>query len=394
MRSPVSVLSRRDWLRNTGLGIGASVALPGLLPASEMARVLGGGVAYADMLAQMERDVTTARRAAGPVRLMYNENPFGMSPKAKDALMGSWMQHAWYVPPIHDEVRHTFAKHVGVPADHVLVTQGSSEVLSVLALAYNMAGGEIVAPWPTFEDLPRWGDTLNATVHRVPLNQYLDHDLYMMDAKIGSGTKLVFVCNPNNPTSNLSEDTSLRDFVSSAARRTTVVVDEAYIDFVDRPGHRSMIDLVLKGESVVVSRTASKIHGLAGLRCGFAIARPDIIKRLQKYVSGDPNVFGQLAANASLLDVEYQSFIKQKNREGRTMLLNTLATLGRKVAPSQTNFVFFHTGKAIQPVQQYFLAKGFVVGRAFPPFNVWCRVSVGTPDEMKQFCAVLPGLFA
>ncbi len=394
MRSPVSVLSRRDWLRNTGLGIGASVALPGLLPASEMARVLGGGVAYADMLAHLERDVTTARRAAGPVRLMYNENPFGMSPKAKDALMGSWMQHAWYVPPIHDEVRHTFAKHVGVPADHVLVTQGSSEVLSVLALAYNMAGGEIVAPWPTFEDLPRWGDTLNATVHRVPLNQYLDHDLYMMDAKIGSGTKLVFVCNPNNPTSNLTEDTSLRDFVSSAAKRTTVVVDEAYIDFVDRPGHRSMIDLVLKGESVVVSRTASKIHGLAGLRCGFAIARPDIIKRLQQYVSGDPNVFGQLAANASLLDVEYQSFIKQKNREGRTMLLNTLATLGRKVAPSQTNFVFFHTGKAIQPVQQYFLAKGFVVGRAFPPFNDWCRVSVGTPDEMKQFCAVLPGLFA
>ena len=390
----MSVLSRRDWLRHTGLGIGASVALPGLLPASEMARVMGGGVAYTDMLAQMECDVTTARRAAGPIRLMYNENPFGMSPKAKDALMGSWTQHSWYVPPIHEDVQHTFAKHVGVPADHVLVTQGSSEVLSVLALAYNMEGGEIVAPWPTFEDLPRWGDTLKATVHRVPLNQYLDHDLYLMDAKVGSGTKLVFVCNPNNPTSNLTEDTSLRDFVSSAAKRTTVVVDEAYIDFVDRPGHKSMVDLVLKGESVVVSRTASKIHGLAGLRCGFAIARPDIIRRLQQYVSGDPNVFGQLAANASLQDMEYQSFIKQKNREGRAMLLDTLATLNRKVAPSQTNFVFFHTGKAIQPVQQYFLAKGFVVGRAFPPYNDWCRVSVGTPEEMKQFCSVLPGVFA
>ncbi len=394
MRSPVSVLSRRDWLRNTGLGLGASVALPGLLPASEMARVLGGNVSFADLLAQMERDVTTMRRAAGPIRLMYNENPFGMSPKAKDALMGSWMQHAWYVPPIHEELQHTFAKHVGVPADHVLVTQGSSEVLGVLALAYNMEGGEIVAPWPTFEDLPRWGDTLKARVHRVPLTQHLDHDLYAMDAKVGSGTKLVFICNPNNPTSNLTEDTSLRDFVSSAAKRTTVVVDEAYIDFVDRPGHRSMIDLVLKGESVVVSRTASKIHGLAGLRCGFAVARPDIIKRLQQYVSGDPNVFGQLAANASLQDVEYQTFIKQKNLEGRTLLLNSLATLGRRVAPSQTNFVFFHTGKEIQPVQQYFVAKGFAVGRAFPPFSDWCRVSVGTPDEMKQFCAVLPGLFA
>jgi histidinol-phosphate aminotransferase len=393
-RCPVSELSRRSWLRTTGLGLGASVALPGLLPASQMARVLGGNVAYADLLAQMERDVNTVRSAAGPIRLMYNENPFGMSPKAKDALMGSWMQHAWYVPPIMDDVRATFAKYVGVPVDHVLVTQGSSEVLSVLALAYNMEGGEIVAPWPTFEDLPRWGDTLKATVHRIPLNQYLEHDLYTMDARVGGGTKLVFVCNPNNPTSNLTEDSTLREFVSNAARRTTVVVDEAYIDFVDKPGHKSMIDLVLKGESVVVSRTASKLHGLAGLRCGFAIARPDIIKRLQQYVSGDPNVFGQLAANASLLDVEYQTFIKQKNREGRALLLSTLATLGRKVAPSETNFVFFHTGKAIQPVQQYFLSKGFVVGRAFPLYSDWCRVSIGTPDEMKQFCAVLPGLFA
>ena len=390
----MSVLSRRQWLRHTGLGLGAGAALPGLLPASQMARVLGGNLPYSTLLDQMERDVNTARRAAGPIRLMFNENPFGMSPKAKDALMGSWMQHSWYVPPIMDDIRTTFAKSVGVPTDHVLVTQGSSEVLSVLALAYNMEGGEIVAPWPTFEDLPRWGDTLKATVHRVPLTQDMEHDLYVMDAKVGSGTKLVFVCNPNNPTSNLTEDQTLREFVSNAAKRTTVIVDEAYIDFVDRPGHRSMIDLVLKGESVVVSRTASKLHGLAGLRCGFAIARPDIIKKLQQYVSGDPNVFGQLAANASIQDLEYQTFIKQKNQEGRTLLLNTLASLGRKVAPSQTNFVFFHTGKAIQPVQQYFLSKGFIVGRAFPPFNDWCRVSIGTPDEMKQFCAVVPGLFA
>lgn len=390
----MSLLSRREWLRHTGLGLGASVALPGLLPASEMARVLGGNVAYAEMLAQMERDVTTARRAAGPIRLMYNENPFGMSPKAKDALMGSWAQHTWYVPPIREEIRATFAKHAGVPVDHVLVTQGSSEVLGVLALAYNMEGGEIVAPWPTFEDLPRWGDTLKATVHRVPLDQHLDHDLYAMNAKVGSSTKLVFVCNPNNPTSNLTEDQSLRDFVSSMAKRTTVVVDEAYIDFVDKPGHKSMVDLVLKGESVVVSRTASKIHGLAGLRCGFAIARPDIIAKLQQYVSGDPNVFGLVAANASLLDTEYQAFVKQKNREGRALLLDTLAKLGRKVAPSQTNFVFFHTGKPIQPVQQYFLSKNFIVGRAFPPFSDWCRVSIGTPEEMTQFCAAVPGLFA
>ncbi|MCA0375673.1 MAG: histidinol-phosphate aminotransferase family protein [Gemmatimonadetes bacterium] len=387
----MSMLSRREWLRTTGLGVGAGVALPGLLPASQMAHAMGGGVSYADMLRQMERDVTTARAAAGPIRLMYNENPFGMSPKAKDALMGHWAEHTWYVPPIRQEVAATFAKHVGVPVENVLVTQGSSEVLSILALAYNMDGGEIVAPWPTFEDLPRWGDTLKMRVHRVPLDHNLDHDLYQMDAKIGGATKLVFVCNPNNPTSNLNDDKALRDFVGTASKRALVVVDEAYIDFVDTPGHKSMVDLVLKGENVVVSRTASKLHGLAGLRVGFAIARADIVRKLQQYVTGDPNVFGLHAANASLQDTEYQTFAKAKNREGRTLLLDTLAKLGKKAAPSQTNFVFFQAGKPVEAMQGYFRSKGYLIGRAFPPYTDWCRVSVGTPEEMKGFCEVLPG---
>ena len=204
----------------------------------------------------------------------------------------------------------------------------------------------------------------------------------------------MFVCNPNNPTSNLADDQALRDFVSNAARRTPVIVDEAYFEFVDKPGHQSMVDLVLKGENVIVSRTASKIHGLAGLRCGFAVARPDIIKRLSQYVTGDPNVFGLQAANASLLDVEYQNFVKQKNREGRAMLLDAVAKLGKKAAPSQTNFVFFQTGRPVQQLQDYFLSAGFLIGRAFPPFTDWARVSIGTPEEMKRFVAALPGALA
>lgn len=387
-------ITRRQWLTRTGLGVGASVALPGLLPASEMARALGGGVSYPQMLEQLEHDVTIARRAAGPIRLCYNENPFGMSPKAKDALMGHWAEHTWYAPPIRAEIAATFAKHVGVPVDHVLVMQGSSEVLSVLGVAYGLDGGELVTPWPTFEDTPRWGDTMKLKVHRIPLDDRLDHDLYQMDARISSATKLVYVCNPNNPTSNLADDKALRDFVSNAARRAPVIVDEAYIDFVDVPGHKSMVDLVLKGESVVVTRTASKMHGLAGMRVGFAIARPDLLKKIGQYVSGDPNVFGLHAANASLQDQEYQRFVKQRNTAGRTMLIDTLTKLGKKVAASQTNFVFFQAGKPVAEMQKYFTAKGFTIGRAFPPYTDWCRVSVGTPEEMTQFCAAVPGAFA
>lgn len=240
--------------------------------------------------------------------------------------MASWTQHTWYDPPIRAELRATFAKHVGVPADHVLVTQGSSEVLATLALAYGQNGGKIVAPWPTFEDLPRYGTTLNAAVHKVPLDDRFDHDLYAMDAKIGNDTKLV---------------------------------------------------LVLAGEPIIVSRTASKIHGLAGLRVGFAVARPDILEKLSAYVTGDPNVFGLHAANASLQDTEYQTFIKQKNREGRALLISALQAMGRKVTDSQTNFVFFHAGQPVEKVQAAALAKGF---------------RIGTPEEMQRFVAILPSI--
>jgi histidinol-phosphate aminotransferase len=389
----MTALSRRAWLRHTGLGLGASVALPGLLPASEMARVLGE-MPYTDMLRQLERDATAARRVVGPIRLCFNENPFGMSPRAKDALMGNWAQHTWYMPPVREAIRETFAKHAGVPVDHVLVTQGSSEVLSVLALAYGMAGGEIVAPWPTFENLPRWGDTLRATVHRVPLTPTLEHDFERMALRVNAQTRLVFVCNPNNPTSNLADEGALRTFVRDMARRAPVIVDEAYVDFVDRPGHRSMVDMALAGENVIISRTASKLFGLAGLRCGFAIARPDIIQRLQQYVTGDPNVFGLLAAEASLRDSEYQSFVKAKNFEGRTLLLDALQRLGRRTVASQTNFVFFHAGRPVEQVHARLLELGFLIGRPFPPYLDWARVSIGTPEEMQQLVDVLPKALA
>jgi histidinol-phosphate aminotransferase len=118
------------------------------------------------------------------------------------------------------------------------------------------------------------------------------------------------------------------------------------------------------------------------------------VARLQQYVTGDPNVFGLHAANAALLDTDYQAFVQQKNREGRALLLNTLASLGRRAAPSQTNFVFFHAGKPVEQMQRYFTERGFLIGRPFPPFTDWARVSIGTPEEMRQFVDLLPGALA
>ena len=386
-------VSRRQWLINSGIGVGATVALPGLLPALDAARVLGGA-SYSEVLAQLARDITTQRRAAGPIRLCYNENPFGMSPKAKDAIMNAWGEHPHYDPPAMRELTGAYATHVGVRPEQVLVTQGSSEVLSLAALATGMQGGEMVLPWPTFEQLPDYTASMGMTVHKVPLTDTLHHDFAAMDAKIGANTKLVFVCNPNNPTAVLDQQSAMRDFVISTAKRCLVVVDEAYHDFVDDPSYRSMTDLVTAGHNIIVSRTASKIHALAGLRIGFAIAHPDVIKKMAKFSTGNPNTFGMRAALASVQDTEYQEFVKAKNREGRALLTAALTKAGRRVAPSQTNFVFFHAGRPVEQLQKHFLAGGFRVGRAFQPYTDWCRISLGTPDEMKEFVTLIPGALA
>jgi histidinol-phosphate aminotransferase len=394
IRGPVSdSLNRRQWLITTGLAAGATALRPGTLRAEPVVQRTNRPrefATYHDALLDMEQLATAARRAAGPIRLSANENPFGMSPKARDGIMSGWFEHSLYGLQSTATLRQAFAKSAGVDPSNVLVTQGSSETLSVAALAFGLHNSEVVTPWPTYEGLPRYADTIGATVHRVPLAADLTHDLEALSTRITNAVTLVFVCNPNNPTGLLEPADRLRSFVSAAQHRAMVVVDEAYHDFVDDPAHRSMTDLVLKGENIIISRTASKIHGLAGLRIGFAIARPDLIARMQPFATGNPNAFGMQAAIASIADTEYQAFVKHRNRDGRALLTSALTAMGKRVLPSQTNFVFFQSGIPVAQLGATMREKGFLVGRAFPPFADWCRVSIGTPDEMKAFVAALP----
>jgi histidinol-phosphate aminotransferase len=279
--------SRRQWLKSSGLVAGGAIATqslsPSLLPALEAPAaesVVNGQTTWQGFLA-LEREIEAMRRADGPLRLASNENPYGMAPSAKQAIMDMWKEHAWYNANAVPALRKVFAQQVGVPEEYVLVTAGSGDVLSIVALAYAMRGGDVLTPWPTYEGLPRYAESMGARVHKVALDGDLAHDLEAMNTRLVQAVDLVFVCNPNNPTGTLTDATKLRSFVSNASRKAVTLVDEAYHDFVTDPGYTSMIDLVKAGENVIISRTASKIHGLAGLRTGFAIARPDIIARLQ-----------------------------------------------------------------------------------------------------------------
>lgn len=394
-----SPLSRRQWLKSSGLVAGGALATgtlaPSLLPAleAEGAPHVVDGLTTEAGFAAHERMIGALRRADGPIRLASNENPYGMAPSARQAIEAGWKQHAWYSAPSLPALRKIYAQSVGVPEDHIMITAGSSELLSIVVLAYGMRG-EVLTAWPTYEGLPRYAEAMGLRVHKVPLDANLAHDLDAMDKRLVQAVDLVFVCNPNNPTGTLTSNAKLRQFVSNASRRSMVLVDEAYHDFVSAPDYSSLIDMVKSGENVIISRTASKIHGLAGLRTGFVIARPDIIQRLQPASTSAPGVFGALGAAASIQDTAYQTMCKQRNLEGREIMRGALQKLGRRSTDSQTNFVFFHAGMPVEKVQAAMLAKGFMVGRAFPPYNDWVRISIGTPEEMKQVAAVLPEVLA
>jgi histidinol-phosphate aminotransferase len=363
--------------------------LPAALPAEALAEAAWPR-ATRDELERYARSVAAERARVAPIRLASNENPFGMSPRAKQAMLDAYDEHNKYGSPSYDVLRAAFAKQVGVPADHVMVTQGSNEVLCVATLAHGIRGAEILAADPTFEALPTYAAHMGLTVHRVPLDANHAHDLDAMDRRLTSAIGLVFVCNPNNPTGTLVADARVRDYVKHTSARTTVLVDEAYHDFVTEPSYRSMVDLVLEGRNVIVLRTASKIHGLAGCRIGFAIARPDIIKRMQGFTTGVPNALAARAAIAAIADTEWQRFCVEQNTQGQAILRDAVKALGKSQTPSHTNFAFLHAGQPHAAVHKACLDRGFLIGRAFPPYSDWVRVSIGTPDEMRAFARVLP----
>lgn len=365
-------LTRRQWLLQTG------AAAAGL--------ALGRSSAPADFVSLSCPLVDGEVRA----RLNSNENPYGPSERARRAMIEAFDEGCRYPWRQYNALEELIARKEGVSPEHVVLGAGSHEILRLAGTAYGLQGGEALIPHPTFEGMENYAASVGAYVHRVPLTENFELDLEAMDRRITQAVRLVFVCNPNNPTGTIVAGDRLREFCQTVARRAVVLVDEAYHDYVEAPEYSSMIDLVRHGHNVIVSRTFSKIHGLAGLRVGYGLARPDIAARLRQFrTAHSVNILGLRAAMASYQDIEFQAFSRRKNAEARSYLYRVLDEMGYRYLPSHTNFVFFRLGPAAATVREALPKRGVLVGRPFPPYLDWCRVSLGTMDEMKMFAAAL-----
>lgn len=364
---------RRTWLRTAGLAGAFSI--------------FGGANALASEQSPLRIVANNAPK--GPIRLSANENPYGPSPKVREALTKGFDEMCRYPFGYVKDVTEMLAKKHGVPTDHIVLTAGSGEGLKTAGLTYGLHGGEIIAANPTYLSLMDYAKQFGAYIHEVPLDENLVHDIDAMEKRLNGNTKLVFVCNPNNPTGTILSASKMKSFCENLSKKTVVFADEAYFDYITEPNYPSMIELVKQGLNVIVSRTLSKAYGLAGIRIGYLVARPDIAKRLQQSSMANASVPALIAAKAALEDPEFYKMSLQKNADCLNIMYKTLEELKIPYVKSHANFVFFNTGKDVMEMNKMMADKGILVGRPFPPLTKWLRVSTGRVEEVELFAKTL-----
>ena len=360
-------MTRREWINRS-------------------ATVFGGSLLGAVAGVQSLNAASTATLLDKPVRMMFNENPYGPSQIARRAMRKAFEESNLYsMRGAKGEFKELMAKLNGVAPDHIAVGFGSGEILKKAALMNGIDKGELLSPSLTFETINRYAKTMKSNVIRIPMNKNIDIDLNRMNENVNNKTKMVYLCNPNNPTGSLMNTDDLESFCSQVSKKSIVFVDEAYHEYVTDSKYRSMINLVKSGKNVIISRTASKVHGLAGLRVGFAITTPQIAKRLESYLTDSLNIIGLRAAIASYKDKRFQNFSIDMNNKAKKVVAEYLDTKGIQYLDSQTNFMFIKTDIEISDFQPAMEKHGVLVGRPFPPFTNWCRLSMAKPEEMQKF---------
>ena len=358
--------SRRQWLRNTTAAL-AGVSLAPAIFATEKERY----------------------RAAGIILLNGNENAYGPSAAARKAMTEAAGSSNRYPDDQVSALKKQVAEFWNVGVENILFGAGSSEFLGLVSLLVSSNKGTIITGEPSYRVWNGQAESFGLGFKRIPVAADKTLDLAGMTSAIDVNTKMMYVCNPNNPLGTYVEDRLLRNFVNECSKKCMVLIDEAYTEFADLP---SLKDLALKDPNIVVAKTFSKIYGLAGARIGYVIAHPSTIKKLaafQPWPDANISAVTVAAASAALKDQAFVKDCKEKIAQARELCYKTFKGLSLEYIPSHTNFILFNIGKIGADFSQKMQAKNIFVQYREHFGGKWCRVSMGTIDEMQTFCAAL-----
>lgn len=330
-------------------------------------------------------------RPGSPIRLSSNENPLGIAPEARRAIIEG-LGDANRYPQQRAAITEALAERHAVGAEHIVLGAGSTEVLKMAVDALALPSGRLVLAEPTFEDAWWYAGAGAPQIEAVPLRADQAHDLERMRelAERSGAPALVYICNPNNPTGTLTPSAEVDEWIASAPEQVYFLIDEAYYDYVRDPRYWTALKWVPDRPTVIVVRTFSKIYGMAGIRLGYAVAHEETAARLRRlHVRNNANHFALVAGLASL---DARDFVRQSlevNERGKQLLYAALEALGLEYFPSHTNFVMHRINGDLEAYIARMGERGILVGRPFPPLTGHNRVSIGLPHEMKQFVTAL-----
>ncbi len=327
---------------------------------------------------------------SGAIWLNWNENPLGLAPAARRAVVEGIARAHRYPDTIRAELAERLADRHGVEPENVVLGCGSTQLLQSIVNAAAMPAATLVMAEPTFEAMLHYQQPLSYRVDRVPLDKRLAHDLERMKAVLGSRPGVVYLCNPNNPTATLTPSSEIDQWIEEAPATTLFAIDEAYHEYVAEDGYRSAVHWIRSRPNVVVTRTFSKIYAMAGLRLGYAFAHEQTAKRLRLVTSMDnANGLAIAAAKACLEDPDLVPHSRAVNKESKTMACACLEELGLEYIPSHANFLMHRVPGNQSEYIRRMRARNIHVGRPFPPMDSYNRLSLGLPDEMEIWAEAL-----
>lgn len=359
--------------------------------------------AFAGMIAAGLTEAAFAQRAklsgeAPPDTVWLNGNEFPDGPpkasvEAMAQIIGnSNRYHYQEFPAFYAKL----AEHEGLTADQILVGAGSSEPLHAAVDAFTSPTVPLIIPMPTYEAAPELTRYKGNPVIETPLNANKSADVRRLAAeaeKAGGG--LIYIVNPNNPTSTITTSDDMAWLVANLPKNTNVLVDEAYLHYATSPEASTAFPYVREGKNVIVARTFSKIYGMAGLRVGYVAARPDLIAKMEPYRNNVISIVSVRAVLAALdLGPSFLAERKAKIVHTRNELCDWMTQKKLTFIPPQANFVMIETGRDAKDVQAAMLAKGVAIGRRFPPLTTMIRVTIGTDAEMAKFRRVFTEVMA
>lgn len=362
--------SRRLWLKKIGIG----VAGVGLTNFSSFAAP------------HVSENLNTSFEAGtNLIFLRSNENPYGPSPLARKAFVDHANISNRYNWDVATQLIADLAKRNSVKDENILLGAGSTEILDLVAKLVSLGKGNYVIADPSYDYWTVTLDNLGLTKNKVPLTPDKKINLRAMLEAVNQDTRLVYICNPNNPTGTICEREALVEFISKIPQNTIVLIDEAYLEFTKQ---QSLSTIINDHKNIIIAKTFSKIYGLAGARIGYAIANKTLIDdlaNLQSNTNNSVSVVSKLAAIASLKDDKFVSDCYHLNEKVRQYTISELKKLDCECIPSTTNFIYFSLAKYKRDYFGQLENNNIQGGRIYEEQGKWTRITVGTMGEMEQF---------